>query len=71
MKVLANDGISQSGVKKLEEAGFEVIQKKVAQNQLVDYLNKHQIQIILVRSGTEIRKDLIDACDLKLIGRGG
>lgn len=71
MKVLANDGISQSGVEKLEGAGFEVIQTKVAQNQLVDYLNEHQIQIILVRSGTEIRKNLIDACDLKLIGRGG
>lgn len=71
MKVLANDGVSQSGVEKLEEAGFEVIQTKVAQNQLIDYLNKHQIQIILVRSGTQIRKDLIDACDLKLIGRGG
>ena len=25
MKVLANDGISQSGVKALEEAGFEVL----------------------------------------------
>lgn len=71
MKILANDGISISGAKKLENAGYEVIQTKVAQNQLADYLNQNQIPIILVRSATEIRKDLIDACDLKLIGRGG
>src|SRR5690625_4717095 len=71
MKILANDGISISGAKKLENAGYEVIQTKVAQNQLADYLNQNQIHIILVRSATEIRKDLIDACDLKLIGRGG
>ncbi len=71
MKILANDGVSQSGVKKLEEAGFEVIQTKVAQNQLENYLNENDIRIILVRSATEIRKDLIDACNLQLIGRGG
>lgn len=72
MKVLANDGISQSGVKKLKEAGFEVIEKKVAQNQLNKYLNDNNITAILVRSATQVRKDLIDACPkLKLIGRGG
>src|SRR5699024_2149072 len=72
MKVLANDGISQSGVNKLEASGFEVIQKKVAQSQLKDYLNKNDISIILVRSATTVRKDLIDACPgLKLVGRGG
>lgn len=71
MKILANDGISQSGIDKLENAGFEVILTKIAQNQLVDYLNKNDIRIILVRSATEIRKDLIDATKLQLIGRGG
>src|SRR5699024_6468559 len=45
---------------------------KVAQSQLIDYLNKHQIPIILVRSATQVRKELIDACPhLKLVGRGG
>lgn len=72
MKVLANDGISQSGAKALEDAGFEVIIKKVAQEQLEDFLNKNEIDVILVRSATKIRKDLIDACPgLKIIGRGG
>ncbi len=72
MKVLANDGISQSGVDALEAAGFEVITTKVAQEQLENYINEHNIDALLVRSATKVRKDLIDSCpSLKLIGRGG
>jgi len=72
MKVLANDGISQSGVKTLKNAGFEVIEKKVAQEQLKDYLNENSISVLLVRSATQVRKDIIDNCiHLKVIGRGG
>ena len=43
MKILANDGISSSGVKKLEEAGFEVITTNVAQEQLENYINENEI----------------------------
>lgn len=72
MKVLANDGVSQSGIDKLESAGFEVITTKVAQEQLINYLNENKVGVILVRSATKVRKDIIDACpDLKIIGRGG
>ncbi len=72
MKVLANDGISPGGKEALENAGFEVITTKVAQEQLKDYLNENKIDAILVRSATKIRKDLIDDCpNLKVIGRGG
>jgi D-3-phosphoglycerate dehydrogenase len=72
MKVLANDGISQSGIDALEKAGFEVIVTKVAQEQLKNYINEEKIDVILVRSATDIRKDLIDACpSLKIIGRAG
>ena len=72
MKVLANDGISQTGVEALEAAGFEVITTKVAQEQLVNYINENNVDALLVRSATKVRQDLIDACpDLKLIGRGG
>ncbi|NQX77256.1 D-2-hydroxyacid dehydrogenase [Gilvibacter sp.] len=71
-KILANDGISQSGVTALEAAGYEVITTKVAQEQLENYINENQISGLLVRSATTVRKDLIDACpSLKLIGRGG
>ncbi len=72
MKILANDGISDLGKQELEENGFEVLTTKVAQNQLIDYINKHQIDALLVRSATQVRKDIIDGCpSLKLIGRGG
>tara|TARA_R110002072_G_scaffold118631_1_gene250661 strand:- start:70016 stop:70966 length:951 start_codon:yes stop_codon:yes gene_type:complete len=72
MKVLANDGISKKGVTALEEAGFQVITVKVAQEQLINYINEHNIDVLLVRSATTARKELIDACpSLKIIGRGG
>jgi D-3-phosphoglycerate dehydrogenase len=72
MKILANDGISKSGQEILEDAGFKVITKKVNQEKLIDFINTENIEILLVRSATTVRKDLIDACpSLKLIGRGG
>lgn len=72
MKVLANDGISNSGIEALESAGFDVNTTTVAQEQLIDYINKNDITVLLVRSATKVRKDLIDACpNLKIIGRGG
>lgn len=72
MKILANDGVSQSGIETLENAGFEVISTKVAQEQLKDYLKENEIDVLLVRSATKVRKDIIDSCpNLKVIGRGG
>ncbi|MCP4052741.1 MULTISPECIES: D-2-hydroxyacid dehydrogenase [Mesoflavibacter] len=72
MKVLANDGISNSGIEALEAAGFEVNTTTVAQEQLINYINNNNITVLLVRSATKVRKDIIDACpELKIIGRGG
>lgn len=72
MKVLANDGISKSGIEALEQAGFEVLTTTVAQEQLVNYINNNNIAVLLVRSATKVRKDIIDGCpSLKIIGRGG
>ena len=72
MKVLANDGISKSGIKALEKGGFEVIITKVAQEQVANFINTNDVKVILVRSATKVRKDIIDACPgLKIIGRGG
>ena len=72
MKVLANDGISKSGIKALEEGGFEVITTKVAQEQVANYVNANNVSVILVRSATKVRQDIIDNCPgLKIIGRGG
>ena len=72
MKVLANDGISKSGINQLEKNGFNVITDKVEQSDLIDYINNENIEVILVRSATQVRKDIIDQCSsIKIIGRGG
>ena len=72
MKILANDGISKSGIEALETAGFEVITTKVAQEQVANFINQNNISVLLVRSATKAKQDLIDACpNLKIIGRGG
>ena len=72
MKILANDSIAPAGKTKLEEAGFEVITTKVAQEQLANYLNENNISGLIVRSATKVRKDVINACPgLKIIGRAG
>jgi D-3-phosphoglycerate dehydrogenase len=72
MKILANDGISKVGQQLLEKAGFDVITEKVKQEELAAEINKQHIEIVLVRSATTVRKEVIDACPgIKLIGRGG
>ena len=72
MKVLANDGIATSGVAALETAGYEVILNTIPQEELVDYINNNDVDVLLVRSATKVRKDIIDNCpSLKVIGRGG
>ena len=72
MKILANDGISKAGADVLEAAGFEVITTKVAQEQVANFINQHKISVLLVRSATKVRQDIIDHCpSLKIVGRGG
>lgn len=72
MKILANDKISQKGIILLEKAGFEVFCIHVAPEQLENYINKNKIEVLLVRSSTKVRKELIDNCpSLRIIGRGG
>lgn len=72
IKILANDGIDNSGKELLENAGYLVITDKIPQQDLVSYINQNNIQVLLVRSATKVRKELIDECSgLKIIGRGG
>ena len=72
IKILANDGISSSGIKLLKDNGFDICTENVSQNQLIDEINKNNYQVLLVRSATKAKKDLIDNCpNLKIIGRGG
>ncbi len=72
MKVLANDGISATGKEALLATGHKLLEVTVAQDQLINYINTNNIDVILVRSATTVRKDIIDGCPgLKIIGRGG
>lgn len=72
MRILANDGVSASGIKLLESNGFEVVTEKVPQDQLAQGINDGRFVGVLVRSATQVRQEHIDACpNLKLIGRGG
>ena len=72
MKVLANDGISENAVDILKNNSFDVYLDKVEQNNLIDFINLNKISVLLVRSATQVRKNLIDNCQsLKIIGRGG
>ncbi len=72
MRILAIDGISQAGIIKLAAHGFEVLTVNVANEQLVKYINQHDIQVLLVNSAASISKELLDNCpNLKLVGLGG
>lgn len=72
MKILANDGLTQSAIDALQAKGFEVITEKVPQENLIQFINENSVRTILVRSATKVRKDIIDACpSIKIIGRGG
>ncbi|WBV60745.1 D-2-hydroxyacid dehydrogenase [Chryseobacterium camelliae] len=72
MKVLANDGISKAGEQALKNAGIEVLDNRVAQDHVISFINENNVDVLLVRSATKVRQDLIDACpNLKIIGRGG
>ena len=72
MNILINDGISEEGEKKLIQSGFKTYTKSIKQEEIIDFINTNNIEVVLVRSATKIRKDLIDSCPkLKIIGRGG
>ncbi len=72
MRVLANDGISKSGADALAKGEIELLDAKVSQEHLAAYINENNIDVLLVRSATKVRRDIIDACPgLKIIGRGG
>lgn len=72
MIVLANDGISEKGVQLLKDAGITVLEARVSPEHLSSFINENQVDVLLVRSATQVRKDLIDSCpNLKIIGRGG
>ncbi len=72
MRVHANDGLSAQAKASLTEQDFKVTTDHVPQDHLADFINKERVDVLLVRSATKVRRELIDACPgIKLIGRGG
>ncbi len=70
IKILVNDGIEADGKLILEGAGYQVDTDTVQQAELPKVLPNYDV--IIVRSATQVRKDLIDVCpNLKIIARGG
>jgi len=72
MRVHANDGIAATAATALQKEGFIVTTNAVPQAELAAFINAEGVEVLLVRSATKVRKELIDACPgLRLIGRGG
>ena len=72
MKILANDGISNSGEKVLKEVGLNLLDNRVSQEHLIPFINENQVEVLLVKNAIQVTKELIDACpSLKIIGKGG
>ncbi|MDX1684482.1 MAG: D-2-hydroxyacid dehydrogenase [Saprospiraceae bacterium] len=69
-KVLANDGLDPMGVQQLENLGHSVDTERKDLTQLTEVINDYDV--LIVRSATKLRKDLIDKMDnVKLIIRAG
>ena len=72
MNILANDGISPSGLDALKNAGHNVFTDFIEADKLENFIHENAIDGVLVRSATKVRQALMDACPtLKFVGRGG
>jgi D-3-phosphoglycerate dehydrogenase len=72
LRILANDGISQEARSILEENGHYVSTDKIPQDILAQGISNNEFDVLIVRSATEVRSDVIDGCpNLKLIVRAG
>lgn len=70
MKILVSDGIEKSGAAILAEAGHEVVDIKLAPEELLARIP--EFDAIIVRSATRVTREVIDAGKkLKAIARGG
>ncbi|WP_234124809.1 D-2-hydroxyacid dehydrogenase [Clostridium hydrogenum] len=72
IRLLANDGMDKDAAVKLRELGFEVVEDHYDGEELFKQIK--EFDILVVRSNTKVRKDLIDAAvggKLKLVIRAG
>ena len=72
MNILVNDSFHPCGISLLKAKGFSVLEGSYNGQELIDFINKNNINILLVRSATQVDQQVIEACaSLKFIGRGG
>lgn len=69
MKILANDGIDAAAKIALEAEGFSIETNNIPQAELPGRIAEYDV--LLVRSATKVTKEIIDAGNLKLVGRAG
>ncbi|MFH0765121.1 MAG: D-2-hydroxyacid dehydrogenase [Calditrichota bacterium] len=71
MRILINDGMSAAGIQALRDAGHEVNEKKIPQEELPVKIGEYDA--LVVRSATKVRPDVIDGGRprLKAVVRGG
>jgi D-3-phosphoglycerate dehydrogenase len=70
MKILITDGIEKTGADILLKAGFELTQKTLNPQELLEAISGYDA--IIVRSATKVTKEVIDAgTHLRVIARGG
>jgi D-3-phosphoglycerate dehydrogenase len=69
MKILVTDGMSPEGLQILKDAGHEVTEQFYSPEELPEKIKG--FDAIIVRSATKVPKEVIDASDLKAIGRAG
>ncbi|WP_055072068.1 D-2-hydroxyacid dehydrogenase [Clostridium massiliamazoniense] len=73
IKVLINDGLEKNAVEELKKFDIEIINEHFEGEELENKIK--EVNAIIVRSATKVRKDLIDKAketgNLKLIVRGG
>jgi D-3-phosphoglycerate dehydrogenase len=70
MRILITDGIERSGADILLKAGFELTEKTLNVQELVEAIGAYDA--IIVRSATKVTREVIDAgTNLRVIARGG
>lgn len=72
MHILINDGLSATAISQLEANSHQVKNLHVAASQLANYITKNQIEVLVVRSATQVTRAVLEACpSLKLVIRAG
>ena len=72
LRILANDGLAETAAARLREAGHTLFTEHIDAGDLARFINENNIDVLIVRSATKVRKDLLQQLEpLKLIIRAG